>query len=275
MKEFTYLLPKSIGELCQLLEEHGVNAKILAGGTDLLIRMKEKIWQPEYVIDLKRIEELNEIVSDDIGITIGAGVTISKVISCTDIQEKYPFFIEALELLGSVQVRNRATIIGNLCNASPLADSAPSLLVLAAKMRIVSSDGERWIPLEEFFTGPGMTSLKVGEFVASVHIPASCGEGIYFKHSRRKEVDLASVSVACYQSEDNFRIAMGAVAPTPVRTYLAEKYLDEKGLSVNTLETVVDLAVKAVKPITDIRATEEYRKEMVEVLTRRALKHFL
>lgn len=275
MREFTYLAPETISDLCFLLDEYAERAKLLAGGTDLLIRLKEQFSEVDYVIDLKRIPELSELICDQVGITIGAAVTITMVCEHPFIQKKYPFLIDALNMLGSVQIRNRATVVGNLCNASPLAESAPALMVLAAQVRLVSTAGERWVALHEFFVGPGKTLLEPNEFVAAVHIPLSEGIGFYQKHSRRKEVDLASVSVAVYRIDSECRIALGAVAPTPVRAWQAEAYLHEHGWDEKNIPRAVQLVSQCVKPITDVRATKDYRDEMVTVLTHRLLAKVL
>lgn len=279
MKAFEYLRPGSFAEASRLLVEHGTQAKVLAGGTDLIVRMRDHVISPRYVVDIKGIPGGDSIVANAGGVVIGFAATLNSIASSPLIRENYPILAEAAHSVGSCQVRNRATLAGNLCNASPAADTAPALLVLGATVLVTGPKGDREIPIGEFFTGPGRTVLEPGEIVKAISIP-DLGEsrGCYIKHSRRKAVDLATVGVAVLAvgkpGNTNVRIALGAVAPTPIRATKAEAILGET-LSEGAIDRAAAAAAEAASPITDLRGTKEYRTEMIGVLTRRALRSVL
>lgn len=274
MRKFEYLKPDSIKETISILSQYGKKAQILNGGTDLIVEMRDKIIQPEYVIDIKAIPQLNKITySEQDGLHIGATVTLNEISNSKVVQTRYPILVEACKTVGSYQVRNRATLVGNICNASPAADTTPPLLVLEAKVNIVGPDGEKTILLNQFFVGVKKNILKKGEIVTSVTVPPIKDEwtGVYLKQGRRKDVDLATVGVAVVCIRDEIRIALGAVAPTPVRAFKTEELLRGKTIDESILEKAGKSALTEVSPISDVRSSKEYREEIIKVLVRRAI----
>ncbi len=280
MVRFEYLEPTSLEEAVALLDKHWGQAKVLAGGTDVLVRLKQRVLRPQYVINLKRVPGLDTVTyRKRQGLRIGALATIRTMETSPVVKEHYPSLAEAAGMLGSVQVRNLATVGGNLCNASPSAEMPPGLLAYGAKARIVGPKGERVVPLDQFFSGPGKTCLERGELLVEVQVPdppAHTG-GAYIKLSPRAAMDCAVVGVAAVVTlEDNkcqeCRIALGAVAPTPLRTRSAEALLRGKPVEPSLREKAGEAAMAEATPITDVRGSAEYRKEMVKVLTRRAVQ---
>ncbi|HBN09900.1 MAG TPA: xanthine dehydrogenase family protein subunit M [Cyanobacteria bacterium UBA8530] len=281
MKGFDYVKATTLEGACDFLVKNPAT-KLMVGGTDLLLRLKEKRIDPSFLLDLKGVPELKEISYDPrIGLSIGGAASLVDVIHHPLVKMHYSLLAEACHTVGSVQIRNRASVAGNICNASPLADSAPALLVYGAKIEIASAQGGRSVQIDKFFVGPGMTVLAFGEIVKKIILPPVPRKsfGVYLKHARRKAVDLSSVGVAVFgwQQDDKtfFRIALGAVAPTPIRALEAEKVLFD---AVNFAEAV-PLAAKAAReearPIGDLRSSKEYRQEIVEVYVRRALDQVL
>jgi len=274
LKEFEYLKPNSIKETISILSRFGEKAQILNGGTDLIVGIRDKILQPEYVVDIKTIPHLNKITYNEReGLTIGTTVTLNEISDSKIVRTHYPILAEACKTVGSYLVRNRATLVGNICNASPAADTAPSLLVLDAKVNIVGPDGEKIVPLNQFFVGVKKNILKKEEVVISVTVPPLRDKwtGVYLKQGRRKDVDLATVGVAVVCIRDEIRIALGAVAPIPVRVFKTEELLKGKIIDEPLLEETARSALAEVSPISDIRSSKEYRKEIVKVLIRRAI----
>ena len=280
LKKFDYFKPSTLSEALTLLNSYDGQAKILAGGTDLLVGMKVKGQSPKYIIDIKGIPELNNINNDSRqGLTMGALATIRAVENSPLVKENYPLLSSAAGLVGSVQVRNKATIGGNLCNAAPSAETAPSLICLDARVKIESLTGERVISLEEFFKGPGLTALDK-EILTEIQLPPRKKKGIYIKHSPRRAMDIAVVGVAVAVTDDNeegkwddVKIALGAVAPTPIRARKAEEILTGEKPEFELIEKAAALAQKAASPIFDVRASAGYRKKIVGILVRRALIH--
>ncbi len=264
-----------------MLKENGPGGHFLAGGTDLVIAIKEKGLVPKYIVDLKRIPSLSGIREETDGsLTIGAMTTMRDVEISPVICRRYPFLAQSAAEVGSIQIRNRATVGGNMANATPSADVAPSLLVLGAKVRINGTDGERLIDLEDFFRGPGQTVMRPEEILTEVLIPRSDERlvGEYIKFSPREMMDLAYVGVAvafifnkAEKKCEGVRIALGAVSPTPMRTRKAEAVLENQILTEETAEHAGQEASKECKPISDVRSSAEYRKEMVRAMTKRAL----
>ncbi|MBA7498119.1 Carbon monoxide dehydrogenase medium chain [subsurface metagenome] len=274
MKEFEYLKPDSIKETISILSQFGEKAQILNGGTDLIVEMRDKITQPEYLVDIKAIPQLNRITyNKQDGLNIGATVTLNEISNSKVVQTHYPILVKACKTVGSYQVRNRATLAGNICNASPAADTAPPLLVLEAKVNIIGPTGEKIVPINQFFTGVKKNILKKGEIVASITIPPIKDEwtGVYLKQGRKKEVDLATVGVAVLCMRDEVRIALGAVAPVPVRAFKTEELLKGKTIDESLLEKAGKSALTEVSPISDVRSSQEYREEIIKVLVRRAI----
>ena len=274
LKKFEYLKPDSIEETISILSQHGEKAQILNGGTDLIVGIRDKIIQPEYLIDIKAISQLNRITyNKQDGLNIGATVTLNEISNSKVVQTHYPILVKACKTVGSYQVRNRATLVGNICNASPAADTTPPLLVLDAKVNIIGPTGEKIVPIHQFFTGVKKNILKKGEIVTSITIPPIKGKwfGVYLKQGRKKEVDLATVGVAVVCIRDEVRIALGAVAPVPVRAFKTEELLKGKTIDESLLEKAGKSALTEVSPISDIRSSQEYREEIIKVLVRRAI----
>jgi len=277
---FDYLEPKTIEEAVSMLCQYDGKARVIAGGTDLMVQIKNKAIKPKYVIDITAIPDFDNINYDDKrGLKIGALTTIRDIETSAEIQRRYPIIHQATSQLGSVAIRNVATIGGNLCNAAPSAETAPALIGLSASVRIIGPDGEKVLPVEKFFTGPGTTVLKKGELLAEIQVPTPSPntKSAYLKHSIRK-VDLAIVSVAVVitlapQSGEcrDIRIVLGAVAPTPMRALKAEEILRGKKFDESLINESARIASAEARPITDVRASAEYRAEMVAVLTRRTI----
>lgn len=273
--------PTSLKEASALVKEKGPGGRFLAGGTDLVIAIKEKGLSPKYVVDLKRIPSLSGIREEPDGaIAIGALTTLREVETSALLKRRYPFLAQSAAEVGSIQIRNRATIGGNMANATPSADLAPSLLVLEARAKISGLNGERSLPLEEFFRGPGQTVMEPEEILTAISIPSADARlsGDYIKFSPREMMDLAYVGVAVAvvldQSQkrcEQARIALGAVSPTPMRAKKAEALLLNQPLTDELAEQAAEEAAKESKPISDVRSSADYRREMVRVNTKRAL----
>lgn len=273
-----YFQPESLEEALKLLKRHGKNAKVLAGGTDLVPLLKRKEIAPEYIISINSVPGLKYIERDGDGLKIGAGATYADLLSSSVVRERYPALVDAARDVAAVQVRNLGTIGGNLCHAAPSADMAPPLIVLAAKAEIAGPRGGRTLPLEDFFRGPNRTVLKNNEMLVAIHVPApGAGFGAaYLKLGARRAMEIALVGVAAsVRLKDGLcqeaRIALGAVAPKPIRAIKAEQVLVGKGLSSEVIEEAAAQAAKEAKPISDVRCSADYRKQMVRVLARRAL----
>jgi len=281
MKSFEYVVPEKLEEAVSLLVQHDGKAAILAGGTDLLVKMRDRVLQPGLLIDLKHITDLSGIdYSEAEGLRIGALVNICDIEKSKLIQEKFSMLSQAAGTLGSVQVRNKATVGGNLCNAAPSADMAPSLLGLGASVTLAGPGGESLLPLEEFFTGPGETVLGKGQILKDVRVPnmSAHSEGIYLKFSRRKAMDLALVGVASVLTMDSalanctdIRIVLGAVAPTPLRAKRAEAVLRGNKISDFLIKEAAKVASEEAAPITDVRASLWYRKQIIKVLVNQSI----
>jgi aerobic carbon-monoxide dehydrogenase medium subunit len=279
VKDFEYLEPKSLQQALEWLNTHRGRARVLAGGTDLYLRLRKGVFLPDYVIDLKRVPGLDYITPNGGGgVQIGPTTLHDEVARASLIQQLYPALAEAAFWVGSVQTRNRGTVVGNLCNASPAADTAPALLSYGAQVKIASTEGERTIPLEEFFVGPGKTALQDNELVAEVILPApQPHSGAAFFRRTRTAMDIAVVCGAAMLqlsngSCGNARIALGAVGPIPLRATRAEAALQGQMLTDQVIEEASRLASEEARPIDDVRSTAEYRREMVRVLTGRSLR---
>lgn len=275
MKKFNYFKPNSLKAASELLIQNGENACILNGGTDLIVRMREEITYPNAVIDIKGIKELHEIEYDEAkGLTIGACVTMNELDWNELVREKFKIVSDSAHTVGSSQVRNRATMAGNICNASPLADTATCLYALDAVVLIFESEGQREVSIHDFITSVRRTCLRHGEIVTAIRIPEYKEKVFtsYQKLARRKEVDLSTVCASVVRVDGEIRIALGSVAPTPVRARKAEKFLKGKKLSNEVIHEACKIASTEVSPIDDVRASKEYRLEMVKVLIGRGLR---
>jgi CO/xanthine dehydrogenase FAD-binding subunit len=280
LPKFAYYAPKTLEEVLLLLDEKGEGARVMAGGTDLLIRMKHGLLKPQTVIDLKDIAGLNTIhFQARKGLTIGATALLVDVASHPDILKRYPAVAAAAEETANVQIRNMGTVGGNLCNAAPSADNAPTLIAMKAEVTLTSLKGERRLPLDQFFSGPGKTALNPGEVLTAIFVPLpSPKSGTSYQHvSARGKVDISAVCVGVMAGFDGetcseVRICLGAVAPIPLRAQKTEKLLKSQKWTPELIKKAGAQAAREAKPITDVRASAEYRKEMVAVLTRRALE---
>ena len=265
MTTFDYRRPDSLGEASELLRRSGAVA--LAGGTDLLVAIRHHKTLPAVVVDLKSVAEIRDDIetSGDM-LRIGASASLSTLIRDKDVNRHFPALVRAASVIGSVQIRNRATLAGNLCNASPAADTAPPLLAYRSSVTISGSEGRRSIPLEEFFVGPGLTRLHRDELVISVDlpIPMKRSGSAFARVTRRQGVDLASVNLACVlEPSGEVRFGFGAVGPTPLT---AASTLDDL-----SSDDGWDRLLAVTSPISDVRASESYRRAMLAVHSRRAL----
>ncbi len=278
--KFEYLAPETMEEAALLLSRHKTAAKVLAGGTDLLVQFKHGERLPRYIINMKGIPNQDFLAYDEKeGLKIGALATIRSIETSPVIQQKFSILAQAASQLGTASVRNCATIGGNLCNAAPSAETAPALLVLEARVKIISADGERTVPIEEFFTGPGQTVLHPHEILSEIQVPNPLPQsgGVYLAQTIRKALDLAIVGVAVVTTLDgdilkNVKIALGAVAPTPIRARKAETVIKGQRLSDPLLDEAGLAASKEANPIDDIRGSAEYRRKVIRGLVGRAIK---
>lgn len=279
---FEYREPTTIHEVIALLTESGGKGAILAGGTDLLVEMKQGLRSAELLIGLRRVQELRGIGREaDGSLSIGAAATLSEVANSPVVRGFHRAISAAVETVGSVQIRNRGTIGGNLCHASPAADAAPVLLALDARAEIQDSRGKRTIPLSEFFVGPGATVLGNGDVLTRIWVPPESEtlKCIYLKLGVRKAMEIAIAGVAVTMGiVDGYcrkaRVALGAVAPKPFRSAAAEGCLAGRRPGA-AAEEAARLAMEDCEPITDLRATAEYRRDTVGVLVKRAIAQLL
>ncbi|KAB3532086.1 FAD binding domain-containing protein [Alkaliphilus serpentinus] len=277
MKDFLYYKPKTIEEACEILTRYNGEASILNGGTDVIVRIHDGLNHPKALVDIKGISGLKTIsFSKEDGLVLGACANMNAVINHKDILENYQIIAEAAHTVGSCQVRNRATIIGNITNASPLADTATPLLALDAVVEVFGVEGPREISINDFFVFVRRTSLKVGDVVTAVKVPYYKElKGSYQKHSRRDAVDLATVCASVLMVDGEIKIALGSVAPTPIRCRKAEDFLRGKKLTEELIKEATHRALEEVSPISDVRATKEYREEIARVLVSRGLRDLM
>lgn len=282
IRRFEFQAPSSLKDTLDILEKMRGDVKILVGGTDLILQMKQGQLRPSLVVDVKGIPQLNNLEwSERGGLHIGAAVPLSKLLTFAALSEKFNVLAQACSLIGSMQIKNRATIGGNICNAAPSADSVPPLLCLGAKAILASSNGTRTIPLQDFFTAPGKTIMGNNELLVEIDVPTprTRSAGCYLRHTTREEMDIAVASVASFltlspqnNKLNEVRIALGAVAPTPIRAHHAEAVMVDKPITQDIIEEAAEKAAEEADPISDIRGSVEYRRELVKVLTRRSLK---
>ncbi len=277
LPEFDYMRPLTVDELSAILAKHKGEARLMAGGTDLIPLMRESVLRPKYVVDVKGVKELHGITTHDGGVTIGAAVTVNEIVESEIIRKKFTALWSAAKELSDQTLRSRATLAGNICNASPAADSCPSLLVLGAEVEVVGAHGKRKIPIAEFFKGVKRTALAQDEFVKAVHIPnqPAGAKSLYSKWKRSWGEDVALVGVAALVSGKKVRVAMSSVAPTPVlvpeigNVFYGEGTLEEK------IEKAAACVPGGICPINDVRCQAEYRTHMAAVLTKRVLRELL
>ncbi|NWF56819.1 MAG: xanthine dehydrogenase family protein subunit M [Syntrophaceae bacterium] len=275
-QEFSYHEPHTLAEAVSLLQAQGSSAKVLAGGTDLLVLMKLGKVQPRHIVSISKIPALRFQTERD-GLSLGPLVLHRDLEKSQGVREKFTALFEAARSVTSVQVRNMGTLGGNICHASPAADSPPALIALGAQIKIEGVGGGRAMLLEDFFTGPGKTDLKPGEVLAEIQVPdPGPASGSAFLKLTRVAADLAKVNVAAFIQRDQevcreCRIASGAVAPTPMRLKQAEAVLRGKRFEEALCRLAGEKAAEEIQPITDIRSTAGYRREVIKVLVRDAL----
>jgi len=257
--------------------QHGSRAVVMNGGTDIVIQLRERLIAPDYVIDIKGVPGLREIAYDPKeGLIVGACVTMNELGEHPDVAANYPWLAEAALSVGSKQVRNRATAVGNIVNASPLCDVGTPLYAANATLIIAGLMGEREVAIEDFITFVRKTTLGPEEVVKAIKVPPlRDARGIFSKVSRRSEVDLSSVCATVLKVGREFRLAFGAVAPTPVRLKATEALLNGQKLTEALIAEAAILAKTEVSPIDDIRASREYRLDVVGVIVKRSLSAWL
>ena len=279
MKAFGYVSAKDLEHAIALLGEHGARAKILAGGTDLLVELKHAVHNPEVIVDVSRLHELKTIAVADDGLHIGALVTHSDIMNSPVIRDMFPALVAAAHSIGAMQTRNLGTLGGNLVTCVPSMDSGPALIALDASVTVANAEGQRRMPLAELFVGPRKTSLKPGDLLVDIVIPKeNLGKPAAFeKFGLRKGQALALVNVGAsfWVGEKSVfvapRIALGAVAPTVIRAPKAEAFLDGCKISAEVMAEAGRIAAMEAKPISDFRASADYRRDLVAVLVKRAL----
>ena len=278
LSRFKYLKPHNLNEAVQYLEKED-KSFVLAGGTDLMILLRRNLINAEHIVDIKGLPEMAELeFIDGAGLTIGASVVVNTVVDSEVVKAKYPALNQASASLASFQLRNRATVVGNICNASPGADLPPALLVYDAVVNIAGPQGMRQVPLHEFFTGVKRTVLQRGELVISVQLPdpGNGDKSIYLRQARLRGHDLATVGVASRIKPDG-KVAVGicAVAPTPLRLFALEEKINERELNQETVEWAAEEIKQHIRPITDVRSSAQYRLQMASVLLKRGLSHLI
>lgn len=268
-----YARPRGLPEALSLLS--GPDAHVLCGGTDLIVGLSKGTLHPRLVVDIKQIAELQPgIALSDGRLRIAATTTLSTVIADERVRSAFPALVEAAQVVGSIQIRNRASLAGNLCNASPAADTAPPLLVYGAVLEIVGAAGSRRVPITDFFTGPGRTVLGPGELLGAIELPMPDRPrgSAFARMTRRRGVDLATVNLCSLVSADGpVRFGYGAVGPTPLLVTDESGVLADPGADEAAVDTVLRRLVGQATPISNVRASREYREAMLLVLSRRAL----
>ena len=279
MPNFDYEAPTSLASALELLARPG-EMRPLSGGTDIIDQLKSNRRHADLVVDLKRVPELLALESNSSSLKIGSAVSCTDVHNYTAENGGFPALSESTELVGSIHIQNRASVGGNVCNAAPSADTIPALLIHEAVARTASASGGREIPLIDFFAGPGQTVLEKGEILKELVLPAPANNtaSAYLRFIPRNEMDIAVAGVGSLIEVDpstkivtKARIALASVAPTPVRAYTAEEFLEGTVIDAAAIDKTADLAVDSAVPITDVRGSAEYRKELIRVLTKRTL----
>jgi CO/xanthine dehydrogenase FAD-binding subunit len=282
LPHFEYVTPRTLDEVCSLLAEHPKEALALAGGTDLLVKMKQRRIVPRYVVNLKAISGMDDITYDEKdGLCIGALATIQSLKNSITIKRHCKILAQAAGVESSVQIRNVATLGGNIANASPAADAPLALIVLGASLVLARSGGQREVLLEDFFVGPGKTVLQPGEIIQEVHVPPLPPRtgGAYLKHAmRRTDIAIVSAAVVLTLADDlcsSIKIGLGSVAPTAFRPRKAEGLLKGKKITEELAEAAAEAAVLESHPIDDIRGYAEYRTKTVFAITKQAIMQAL
>jgi CO/xanthine dehydrogenase FAD-binding subunit len=276
MHPFAYLRPSTLPDAVALLHAHGPNACLLAGGTDVIVGLRNRSLRPDVVIDLKRVAELQPgIAEGETWLSISAGTTMARITDDPRIRKDFVALAEAAATVGSIQIRNRATLAGNICHASPAADTAPALLAYGAVVNVAGPSGVRRVGVDEFFVGPGQTVLKSDELVTSIDLPVATGRrGASFgRITRRRGVDLATVSVCCLVEDGGrTRFAFGAAGPRPLLVVDDSGLLSAPAAAEPATDEVLRELLTSASPISDVRGSREYRAAMLLVLSRRMLR---
>lgn len=281
MQDFSYVSARTLPEAVALLDEKGEKARILAGGTDLIVQVREAKRDVAWMIDIKSVPEVNVLTYHaNAGLTLGAAVPCYKIYGVDAICDAYPGLIDATRIIGGTAIQGRAAVGGNLCNASPAADAIPPLIVLNAVCVIAGPNGQRELPVEAFCTAPGQTALEKGEMLVSLKVPAPAehSSSYYLRFIPRNEMDIAVVGAGAAVTLDaakerivSARIALGAVAPTPLFAAEASELLSGREISDAAIDAAAAAAQAIARPISDMRGSAEQRTHLVGVLTRRAL----
>jgi len=282
LPEFDYVKPKSLFEASQFLATHAGEARPLMGGTDIFVRMRDGAWNDKYLVDVKGLDGVKDLSYDpSSGLTIGASVNMNRVIASAAVQEHYPMLAQAADKVASYQLRTRATIVGNICNASPAADTTGMCILLGGVLNVHGIGGKRQVPLKTFFIGPGETVLQAGDIVTSIQfpLPPTGLAGKYIKLGRNKASDLAIVGVSVVGYSTNhtasgvrMMLALASVAPVPLVVDQVEAILADNPITEQTLTHAAQAAMNACNPIDDVRASARYRKMMVRNLALKALR---
>jgi len=280
MRAFEYVAAHDAAQAVALLAEHGASVKILAGGTDLLVELKSSSHVPKMIVDISRAADMKQIALTDDGLSIGALVTHSEIMQSQLIRDMFPALVDAAHTIGAIQTRNLGTLGGNLVTCVPSMDSGPTLIALEALVTVAGAQGRRQMPLSELFVGPRKTALKATELLVDIIIPKkNLGKPTHFlKSGLRKGQALALVNAAAslWVEQDTFkepRIALGAVAPVVMRATGAEAYLEGRAVTPEAMAEAGRIAAGEARPISDFRASAEYRRDLIAVLTRRTLEH--
>jgi CO/xanthine dehydrogenase FAD-binding subunit len=274
VRSFRYLRPSSLQEVIGFLEEHGAGARLLAGGTDLTVDLHYGQSIPQVVIDVKRASDLSPVITEADGwLTISATVPLTEVEGNKIVRRRFPALAEAAAVVGSIQIRNRATLVGNICNASPAADTVPVLAVYGSVVKILGRGGERSVPLVDFIQGNRRTALAAGELATAVCIPFPSEPfgSAFARVTRRYGVDLATVNLCCgIDGSGITTLAFGAVSPRPLVVQDSDGVLGDPSAPADIKSVVLDALISKASPITDVRASKEYRLAMLKVLALRA-----
>ena len=281
LPEFEYIRPATLAEASDFLARHAGEARPFLGGTDVFVRMRDGFLTPRYLVDVKKLDGMNDLRFDpQAGLTIGAAVNMNRVAAAPEVQAHYPLLAEACRTVASYQLRTRATIVGNICNASPAGDTIGACLLFDGVLHIQGVDGPRLEPLKSFFLGPGKTTLKPGDIVTAIQFPLppqGC-QGTYIKLGRNKLSDLCIVGVTALGCPDaacasgyRFRVALTSVAPVPLVAGAVETCLAENPITPDAIQEAARLDAEASTPIDDVRGSARYRKQMVGKLSARAL----
>jgi aerobic carbon-monoxide dehydrogenase medium subunit len=281
LPEFDYVKPGSLSEASLFLAIHAGEARPLMGGTDIFVRMRDRVWTDKYLVDVKGLDGMHAFIYDPAhGLTIGAAVNMNQVIASADVRTCYPLLAEAAAKVASYQLRTRATIVGNICNASPAGDTIGACILLGGVLNVHGKDGKRQEPLSAFFLGPGETVLRAGDIVTSIQFPPPAPGlvGRYIKLGRNQSSDLAIVGVTAVGYPDgdtpsgfHAKLALASVAPVPLVVGQIETILAEQPITGQTLREASQAAMDACNPIDDVRASARYRKMMVRNLSLKAL----